>query len=54
MESIQQGFFDRAGDLAVYVRFVAVDFAPSRKTAELADLLVAETLSDPGVVVDRL
>jgi NAD(P)-dependent dehydrogenase (short-subunit alcohol dehydrogenase family) len=28
----------------------AVDFAPSRKTAALADLLVAETLTDPGCV----
>ncbi len=28
----------------------AVDFADSRKTAALADLLIAETLADPGVV----
>jgi acyl transferase domain-containing protein/NAD(P)-dependent dehydrogenase (short-subunit alcohol dehydrogenase family)/acyl carrier protein len=28
----------------------AVDFAPSRKTAALADVLVDETLQDPGVV----
>jgi NAD(P)-dependent dehydrogenase (short-subunit alcohol dehydrogenase family) len=28
----------------------AVDFAPSRKTAALADLLIAETQRDPGVV----
>ena len=28
----------------------AVDFAHSRKTASLADLLIAETLTDPGVV----
>ncbi len=28
----------------------AVDFAPSRKTAALADVLIAETLRDPGVV----
>ena len=28
----------------------AVDFAPSRKTAALADLLVGETLQDPGAV----
>jgi NAD(P)-dependent dehydrogenase (short-subunit alcohol dehydrogenase family) len=28
----------------------AVDFAPSRKTAALADKLIAETLRDPGVV----
>ena len=28
----------------------AVDFAPSRKTAALADLLVDETLHDPGAV----
>jgi NADP-dependent 3-hydroxy acid dehydrogenase YdfG len=28
----------------------AVDFAPSRRTAALADLLVAETLRDPGCV----
>ncbi|MCB0289811.1 MAG: SDR family NAD(P)-dependent oxidoreductase, partial [Calditrichaeota bacterium] len=27
-----------------------VDFAPSRKTAQLADLLIEETLLDPGVV----
>ncbi|MFO7768765.1 MAG: SDR family NAD(P)-dependent oxidoreductase, partial [bacterium] len=27
-----------------------VDFVPSRKTASLADRLIAETLSDPGVV----
>ncbi|MEJ2185994.1 MAG: SDR family NAD(P)-dependent oxidoreductase [Gemmatimonadota bacterium] len=28
----------------------AVDFAPSRKTAALADVLIEETLRDPGVV----
>ena len=28
----------------------AVDFEASRKTAELADQLIAETLFDPGVV----
>ncbi|MEN9935777.1 MAG: hypothetical protein RLZZ387_2356, partial [Chloroflexota bacterium] len=28
----------------------AVDFEPGRKTAEPADLLIAETLADPGVV----
>jgi NAD(P)-dependent dehydrogenase (short-subunit alcohol dehydrogenase family) len=28
----------------------AVDFAPSRKTAALADVLIAETRSDPGLV----
>jgi acyl transferase domain-containing protein len=28
----------------------AVDFAPSRKTARLAELLIEETLHDPGVV----
>ncbi|MCP3956867.1 MAG: SDR family NAD(P)-dependent oxidoreductase [bacterium] len=28
----------------------AVDFAPSRKTAALAECLIAETLSDPGAV----
>jgi NAD(P)-dependent dehydrogenase (short-subunit alcohol dehydrogenase family) len=28
----------------------AVDFAPSRKTAALADVLIAETLRDPGAV----
>ena len=28
----------------------AVDFADSRKTAALADLLIAETLADPGIV----
>lgn len=28
----------------------AVDFPPSRKTAALADALIAETLTDPGVV----
>ncbi|MFZ2487487.1 MAG: SDR family NAD(P)-dependent oxidoreductase, partial [Anaerolineae bacterium] len=28
----------------------AVDFEPSRKTAEPADTLIAETLSDPGIV----
>src|SRR3712207_3356745 len=28
----------------------AVDFEPTRKTAEPAELLIAETLTDPGVV----
>ena len=43
--NVEQGMRDGAGAL-----IKVVDFEVSRKTAEPADLLIAETLADPGIV----
>ena len=43
--NVETGMRDGAGSL-----IKVVDFEVSRKTAEPADLLIAETLSDPGIV----